>query len=103
MSDWKYAQKDPSERLAMLHHFSVHKKQLNGDFLFQITVHEFVTPDIGSLRFFAQADKQTNQETAPFTPVGWGNTMLAALSECIANIHRFPYEGPETKVQSAAS
>jgi hypothetical protein len=103
LSDWKYAQKDASEKLAMLHEFSVHKRQADGDYLFRITVHEFVTPEIGSLRFFAQSDKQTNQDTAPFTPVGWGNTLLAALSECIANIHRFPYQGPETKAQSMAS
>ena len=46
------------------------------------------------MRFFAQADKQTNQNTAPFTPIGWGSTLLKALSECIRAIHRFPYEGP---------
>jgi hypothetical protein len=45
--------------------------------------------------FFAQADKQTNQKTAPFTPCGWGDTMLKALSECIQSIQRFPYEGPD--------
>ena len=97
MEDWKYAQKHPTEKLAHLHFFSVTKHQPDGDFVFQITVHEYVTPDIGSLRFFAQTDKQTNQTVAPFTPVGWGNTLLAALSECIANVHRFPYQGPETQ------
>jgi hypothetical protein len=35
------------------------------------------------MRFFAQADKQTNQRTAPFTPVGWGSTLLKALTECV--------------------
>ena len=96
MSDWKYAQKDGSEKLAQLSFFSVTKQQADGSFVFRITVHEYVTPEIGALRFFAETDKQTNQELAPFTPVGWGNTLLAALSECIANVHRFPYQGPET-------
>lgn len=97
MSDWKYAQKHPNEKLALLHFFSVNKHQEDGDYLFRITIQEFVTPEIGSLRFYAEADRQTNQDCAAFTPMGWGNTMLAALSECIANIQRFPYQGPETK------
>ncbi len=97
MDDWKYAQKSPKEKLAILHYFSVTKHQANGEFVFRITVHEYATPEIGAFRFFAEADKQTNQDLAPFTPVGWGNSMLTALSECITNLHRFPYQGPETK------
>jgi hypothetical protein len=46
------------------------------------------------MAFFAQADEQTNQKTAPFTPTGWGSTLLKALSECVQAIHKFPYEGP---------
>ena len=95
MSDWRYAQKNASEKLAQLHFFSMTKHQTNGDFIFRITVHEYVTPEIGAMRFFAEADKKTNQEVAPFTPAGWGNTLLAALSDCMASIHRFPYQGPE--------
>jgi hypothetical protein len=30
----------------------------------------------------------------PVTPAGWGESLLAALSECIAEINRFPYQGP---------
>ncbi len=97
MSDWKYAQKTASEKLALLHFFSVNKHQPNGDFVFRITIHEYFTPEIGSLRLFAQADRQTNQNTIAFTPVGWGSTLLAALSECISNLERFPYQGPETE------
>ncbi len=48
-----------------------------------------------SMRFFAQADKQTNQKTAPFSPSGWGSALVKALSECVREIHRFPYEPPE--------
>ena len=45
------------------------------------------------MRFFAQADKQTNQKTAPYLPTGWGSNLLQALSACIKEIKRFPYEG----------
>ena len=58
-----------------------------------ITVKEFVTPADPTMLFYATADKQTNQKTAPYTPCGWGETLLVALSECIRAIHRFPYEG----------
>jgi len=71
------------------------KQQASGEIEFLITVKEYVTPPDPTMKFFAQADKQTNQKTAPFTPSGWGNTLLDALAECIEAIHRFPYEGPE--------
>ena len=45
------------------------------------------------MRFFAQADKETNQSCAPHTPCGWASTLLKALSECVQNVHRFPYQG----------
>jgi hypothetical protein len=47
------------------------------------------------MHFFAQADKLTNQKTAPYRPTGWGKTMLEALSECVKAIDRFPFEGME--------
>jgi hypothetical protein len=28
---------------------------------------------------------------APYTPSGWGKTLLAALEECIREVNRFPY------------
>jgi hypothetical protein len=93
VDDWKFAQTDPTERLARLHHFSMTKRQADGNIDFVITVREYVTPDDPSVLFFAQADKQTNQKTAPYTPCGWGRTMLTALAECMKAIHRFPYEG----------
>jgi hypothetical protein len=94
MSDWEIAQNHPSEKLAKLHWFSVMKQQQNGEIEFRIVVKEFVAADHPSMRYFAQADKQTNQNTAPFTPTGWGSDLLKALTECIRGIHRFPYEGP---------
>ena len=45
------------------------------------------------MKFFASADKQTNQNTVPYTPSGWGDSLLKALAECIVAIHKFPYEG----------
>ena len=52
---------------------------------------EFVTPKDGALQFFAQADKQTNQRVAPYTPSGWGRSLLTALEACVREINRFPY------------
>ena len=93
MSEWVYAQSDPSEELAQLHFFSMKKRQAGGDIEFLITVREYAQPADASMKFFAQADKQTNQKTAPFTPSGWGTTLLKALSECVLAVHRFPFEG----------
>jgi len=93
MSDWIYAQRDPSEELAQLHFFSLKKRQPEGDIDFVITVREYVPSKDRTMLFFAEADKQTNQKTAPFTPCGWGNTLLNALSECVQAVHRFPYQG----------
>ena len=97
MQDWTFAQFEASEELAQLHFFSMKKRQPGGDIEFRITVKEYAARNEQLMSFFAQADKQTNQKTAPFTPSGWGDTMLKALSECVQAIHRFPYEGPEVR------
>lgn len=94
MSDWKFAQEEGAQQLALLHFFSVVKQEPEGDVEFRITVKEFAQPTSRTMSFFAQADKQTNQNTLPVTPAGWGDSLLAALSECITEIHRFPYQGP---------
>ena len=93
MKEWAFAQTDPAEELAELHFFSVKKKHAGGDVEFRITVHEYVTPAEPTMRFFAKADRQTNQKMAPYTPSGWGKTLLEALSECVRSLNRFPYEG----------
>ncbi|HLK20550.1 MAG TPA: hypothetical protein VKT81_16455 [Bryobacteraceae bacterium] len=90
--EWGFAENNPSEELCLLHHFAMKKRQASGDVEFLITVREFVSPPDPALKFFAQADKQTNQNTAPFTPFGWGPSLVQALTECIKSIHRFPYE-----------
>jgi hypothetical protein len=94
MTDWMYVQENPAEQLAQIHHFSVLKKQAGGDIPFLITVKEFAAPPPGQrLRFFAEADKSVNQNTAPFVPCGWGNTLFNALGDCVRLIRQFPYEG----------
>ena len=93
MSEWVFAQEDPSQELARLHYYGVKKKQADGDIEFTITVYEYATPPDVSMKFFARADKQTNQRSAPYTPCGWGRELLGALAECIRAINRFPYEG----------
>src|SRR3954452_2001484 len=94
MAEWELAQTDPADELAQLHFFSVKKKQAAGEIEFRITIREFANRrDNRSMQFFAEADKQTNQSVAPYTPTGWGPTLLKALSECVRAIHKFPYEG----------
>jgi len=93
MSEWEFAQADPEQQLAKVHHFSMVKRQDGGEVEFIITVKEFLTPKDPAMSFFAQADKQTNQGVAPYSPVGWGNTLLAALAQCMREVDRFPYKG----------
>lgn len=95
MAEWELAQSDPGEKLAQLHFFSMQKSlETGGSVEFRIVVREYVTETNQSMRFYAESEQQTNQKTASFTPCGWGNTLLKALSECMRSIHRFPYEGP---------
>ena len=93
MDEWKYAETNPEQRLSRLHTFAINKKQPDREVQFTITVHEYVTPPAGGMRFFAKTDKQTNQKLAPYTPTGWGDDMLSALSDCIRAIEKFPYQG----------
>ena len=68
------------------------KQQGSEEIEFVITIHEFVKPKDPSMPFFAKADKETNQGTAPYRPCGWGRSLSEALSNCMAEIRRFPYE-----------
>ena len=92
MKEWGFAQTHSSQELAQLHYFSLKKRYAHGEVEFIITVKEFITPAEPAAHFFAQADKHTNQGTAPYRPCGWGKTLLEALSECVRSIERFPYE-----------
>ena len=92
MSEWSYAQDDPAERLCRVEHYSMLKQQPGGNVEFFITVREYIDPPDPAMRFLAQADKQTNQKAAPYTPIGWGPSLLQALAECMSAIRKFPYE-----------
>jgi hypothetical protein len=92
MKEWGFAQNRAEEQLSEVHTFSMMKQQAGGEIEFLITVKEYVTPREPTMHFFAQADKMTNQHTAPYRPCGWGKTMLEALSECVRAVNRFPYE-----------
>jgi len=93
MSEWTFAQTDRADELAHLHFFSINKRQGDEIIEFRITVKEYATPNHLSMRFYAEADRQTNQRTVPYTPSGWGQTLLQARSDCVKAIQRFPYEG----------
>ena len=93
MQEWGYAQANADEQLARLHYFSMTKVEPDREIEMTITVKEYFTPKDPALLFFAQADKQTNQKVAPYTPCGWGRTMLEALEECVRAVNRFPYQG----------
>jgi hypothetical protein len=94
MSDWMRMQEDRFEQLALYHYFSVMKRQNGKDIPFRITIKEFATPPPGQhVRFFAEADREVNQNTAPFVPCGWSNSLYSALSDCLRLIRQFPYEG----------
>jgi hypothetical protein len=93
VAEWVFAQKDPAEELAQLHYFSFKKRQPEGEIEFVITVKEFASRNALQMRFYAQADKEINQRTAPFRPFGWGDSLPNALIECMRAIRQFPYEG----------
>jgi hypothetical protein len=91
MAEWELAQRQPADQLAKLHFFSMMKHQADGDVEFRITVKEFATPEPG-MQFLAEADKQVNQNGLPYRPCGWGSSLLKALSDCMREIERFPYD-----------
>ena len=69
-------QDGPFEELAQLNFFSMTKCQPEGKVSFRITVKEFAVPPAGQrLRFFAEADKQVNQNSAALLPSGWGDSV----------------------------
>jgi hypothetical protein len=96
VTDWRFAQKFPSEELAQLHLYSFKKCVSGVEVEFTITVKEFACPPPGQhFKFFAQADKTINQKVAPFLPSGWGNSILEALTGCTRAIREFPCESDE--------
>lgn len=96
MSEWEYIHAHAAELLTRLHQFSIVKQQTDGHVTFAIVVKEFAVPPPGQrMRFYAEADKAVNQNTASFVPCGWGDTLFSALGDCVKLIQNFPYEGEE--------
>jgi len=89
LEEWIFAQSDPSQQLAKVHHFSMSKCHAGGEVDVTITVKEFLTPKDPALGFFAKASIQTNTGIASYTPCGWGDSILAALAECVREVERF--------------
>jgi hypothetical protein len=92
MSDWTFAQTDPGQQLALIHRFSFMKRQYGQSVEFIITVKEYISPPDPAMKFYAESDKSINQKLASYQPTGWGPTLLKALSTCIKEIERFPYD-----------
>jgi len=84
-----------------LHHFAVQKHQPEGDIEFVITVKEYVNPPYPTMRFLAQADKQTNQKIAPFTPNGWGSSLFRS-AERVHSRNPFVFRTKPPAIRSAA-
>ena len=103
MTDWRFAQKNPSEELAQLHFYSFKKCVSGVEVDFTITVKEFAAPPPGQhFKFFAQADKSINQKIATFLPSGWGASILEALTGCVRTIREFPCEEDEATPSGSA-
>lgn len=96
MSDFEFISSAPEEELAVLHHFSIKKGTSAGDVEFLITVYEYALRNKQFMKFYARADKPVNQGQAPFIPFGWGESLTVALSNCIREIRRYPYEAVES-------
>jgi hypothetical protein len=91
--DWEYVETEPAEAFCRMEYFGIKKVLENGCSVeFLVTVREYVQRPDPAMAFFAQADKQVNQKTAPYTPVGWGSTRNDALWECVKAIRKFPYQ-----------
>ena len=92
MSDTSFISAKPEEELAKLHYYSIKKCQPGGDVEFVITVYEYAERNKQFMKFYARADKPINQGSAAFIPFGWGETLTMALTECVKEIRRYPYE-----------
>jgi hypothetical protein len=94
--EWQLTKTSANEELAKLTTFTMTKVQPGETVKFRITVKEYAVPPAGQrLRFFAEADKRVNQNSAPLLPSGWGSSETEALEGCLRLIRSFPYEGKD--------
>lgn len=92
MSEWRFAQTDPAQKLAQLRFFSFVKVENGKEIEFRITVKEFAEPQDRNMHFCAEADRTIYCKSAPHRPAGWGPTLLKALGDCVKAIEQFPSE-----------
>src|SRR5687767_12900550 len=92
MTDWQFAQRATLLRNSRSCIFSRCASGSPGDVEFIITVFEYVSRNQLNMSFYARADKEVNQKTAPFTPFGWGDSIVRALTECKKQTQDYPYE-----------
>ena len=92
MTDLSFLSSDEAEELAQLHFFSIKKRHARGEVEIRITVKEFALRNAQGMKFYAQADQALNQAAVPFQPFGWGETLSAALGECLSQIRRHQYQ-----------
>ena len=90
--DWQFVDVEAEEQLCRIENFAIKKIKNDQAIDFLVTIREFLHPPDPTMRFFAQADKQTNQKHVAYTPCGWGPNLHTALRECIQAIRKFPYE-----------
>lgn len=91
--DWEYIETNAEESFCRIESFGIKKRLEDGTVVeFLVTVREYVHRPDPAMSFFAQADKQVNQQIAPYTPAGWGSTRQEALWECVKAIRKFPYQ-----------
>jgi hypothetical protein len=95
MSEWRFAQSRPEQKLAEVRFFSVIKVENGREIEFRITIKEFAEPKDRNMHFFAEADRFVYQKSAPHRPTGWGATLLKALGDCVKAIEQFPTEEEE--------
>ena len=90
--EWIDIEPSADEQFCRVEHFEVLKPHKGSHVAFGIAVREYLNPPDPAMKFVATADKQTNQNSATYTPMGWGNSQGLALWECVLAIRKFPYE-----------
>lgn len=91
--DWEFIETHAEEAFSRIEYFGFKKPMPDGTSVdFVVTLHHYRLRPDPAMSFFAQADKQVNQKTAPYTPSGWCSTAQEALWECLKSIRKFPYQ-----------
>ncbi len=91
MEGWKFAQKDPTEALALLHFFSVTKKHASGEIEARITVKEFANAKTTDMKFLCEAEVVggTRRHGYFTRPVGGGCDLVRSPGNSCGTIRNF--------------